>query len=289
MSKQTKTILVTGATAGIGRHAALHLAARGHHVIATGRRPDALAALGAEASAAGSRLDTLVLDVTDQASIDAAVRAADTLTSGHGVDVLVNNAGYGQLGPLELISDADVRKQFETNVFGLLATTRAFLPSMRRRGAGRIVNVSSVGGRVTFPLGGAYHASKYAVEAMSDALRRELATFGIDVVVVEPGPIATEFSDRALQHAAPYVDPASPYAPLVARAQQLMSHSERFSAPAKVISEVLTRAIESRRPHTRYVAPFSSRVMLAVLSALPARVTDALLLRATGGRRGAVA
>src|ERR1700733_9145953 len=168
-------ILITGATAGIGRHAALHLAHAGHRVIATGRRKDALAALAKEAK--GTKLETMELDVTVASSIEAAKAEVDKRTDGYGLDVLVNNAGYGLMGPLEEISDADLRAQYDTNVFGLVAMTRAFLPQMRLRGSGRIVNVSSMGGRMTFPFMGAYNSTKYAIESMSDALRMELAPF----------------------------------------------------------------------------------------------------------------
>src|SRR5438045_2743485 len=132
-----KTILITGATTGIGKHAALHLAKRGHRVIATGRSPKLLEALKREA--AELPLDTVVLDVTSQTSIDAAAAEVNRLTDGHGVDALVNNAGYGHAGAMEEVSDRDLRAQFDTNVFGLMAVTRAFLPAMRARGAGRLV------------------------------------------------------------------------------------------------------------------------------------------------------
>src|SRR4051812_16541747 len=149
MAKQT--ILVTGATSGIGRHAALYLAKRGHRVFASGRNDKALAALmsSPEAVAAGTGLETVQLDVTDAASIARARQIVHERTGGRGLDVLVNNAGFGVLGPTELITEADMRAQYETNVFGLMAVTRAFLPDMRARRSGRIINVSSLGGRYT--------------------------------------------------------------------------------------------------------------------------------------------
>src|SRR5437764_1794334 len=145
----SKIVLITGATAGIGRTTALHLAGLGHHVIATGRKPAELAKVKTDAGL--SKLDTVVLDVTSAASITAAVAEVDKLTAGRGVDVLVNNAGFGVLGSTSEISESEMRRQFETNVFGLMAVTRAFLPKMRERRAGRIINVSSVGGRITLP------------------------------------------------------------------------------------------------------------------------------------------
>ncbi len=278
-------ILITGATAGIGRHAALHLARRRHHVIATGRREAQLATLRDEAAAETLRLDTLVLDVTSAASIAAAARAVDTLTDGHGLDALVNNAGFGQFAPLEALTDVDLRKQFDTNVFGLLAVTRAFLPAMRERRAGRIVNVSSVGGRFVFPLGGAYHATKFAVEALSDTLRRELLSFGVGVAVIEPGPIKSEFGARANDAADAYRDPNSPYADLLARGDKMLDLSHRFVGDPIVISKAITDAIEARRPRARYVAPASSRLMLASLNLLPTPLVDWLVARVMFGAK----
>ncbi|HVK89039.1 MAG TPA: SDR family NAD(P)-dependent oxidoreductase [Kofleriaceae bacterium] len=147
----------TGATAGIGRMTALHLAKRGHRVIATGRKSAELAKLKTEAG--DLPLDTLQLDVTSAASIASAVQAIDALTAGRGIDLLVNNAGFGVLGPTSEIDDADVRAQFETNVFGLMSVTRAFLPQMRARRSGRIINISSVGGRITLPYFGVYNST----------------------------------------------------------------------------------------------------------------------------------
>jgi len=197
MSGGTKTVVVTGATAGIGRHVALDLAQRGHRVFATGRNEAALEKLEMEATARGTTLGTVMLDVTDAKSIADAASVIRRETGGRGIDVLVNNAGYGQGGPVIELTDEVLRQQFETNVFGLMAVTRAFAPEMIARGKGWIINVSSIGGRVTFPFFGAYHASKYAVEALSDAMRAELHSFGVRVVLVEPGPIQSEFSERA--------------------------------------------------------------------------------------------
>src|SRR5215472_10432048 len=201
------SILVTGATSGIGRATALYLAARGHHVIATGRNEKALQTMKKEAT---GHLDTLPLDVTDKASIAEAMKSVRRLAGG--LDVLVNNAGFGILGPTELITEEDMRAQYETNVFGLMAVTRAALPMMRERGAGRIVNVSSLGGRFTLPLFGVYNSTKFAVESLSDALRIELAPFGIRVSLVEPGVIATNFTDRSMSGLAKYDTPDSRYA-----------------------------------------------------------------------------
>src|SRR5262249_47522379 len=162
----------------IGRFTALYLAKKGHRVFATGRSQKALDALAGEAPA---NLETLRLDVTDAASIASVRGEIDRRTQGHGLDVLVNNAGYGTAGPTELITEEDLRAQFDVNVFGLMAMTRAFVPQMRARGDGRIVNVSSLGGRLTLPFLGSYNSTKYAVESLSDGLRVELRPFGVKV------------------------------------------------------------------------------------------------------------
>ena len=182
----SRTVLITGCSTGIGQATAARLAAGGWTVYASARRPETLSDLEAR----GCRV--LALDVTSEESMQDAVAAVEG-----GVGVLVNNAGYSQSGALETLSMDSVRRQFETNVFGLLRLTQLVLPGMRAAGAGKIVNVSSMGGRLTLPGGGAYHATKYAVEAMSDALRMEVRHFGIDVICIEPGLIRTEFGSTA--------------------------------------------------------------------------------------------
>ena len=276
MSKPTQTILITGATAGIGRHAALYLASPGHRVIATGRKEHALEELALEGHRMGVTIDTLVLDVTDETSIRQAKADVAELTNGRGLDVLINNAGYGLAAPAAEATDADLRHQFDTNVFGLMAVTRAFLPDMIQRGRGRVLNVSSVGGRITFPMMGPYHASKYAVEALSDALRLELRPFGVDVVLIEPGPIQTNFIDRMNQAASPYRE-SSLYAPIFERADLIEARTMAMSPGPEVISRAIERAVTARRPRARYVAPFASRFMLGLLSWLPTPMRDGLM------------
>lgn len=273
-----QVVLITGATAGIGRRTALDLARAGYRVFATGRRAEALAALKTEA--AGTSLETLALDVTKPASIDAARAAIDAATGGHGVDVLVNNAGYGLIGPLEELSDADLRAQFETNVFGLMAVTRAFVPAMRARGVGRVINVSSVGGRMTFPLMGAYNATKYAVESLSDALRVELRPFGIHVSLIEPGSIRTEFADVSVGTLRVSAD--SPYAPALGRADVIRKQFDDMAVGPEVISAAIRAAVEDRAPRARYVAPFSGRVVLWLSALLPTWVQDMAFARSMG-------
>lgn len=265
------TILITGATAGIGRHTALALAKAGHRVFAAGRRKNALEAL--EKEAAGLKLEGIVMDVTKADSIAEAKKLIDEKTDGYGVDALVNNAGFGMLGPLEDLGDDKLRTQFETNVFGLMAVTRAFLPQMRERGFGRVVNVSSMGGRMTFPLMGAYNATKYAVESLSDALRNEVHAFGVSVSLIEPGYIRTEFADVAMSHLE--VQPGSPFAPLMSKAGEVLALFEKTGVGPEHVSRAIRKAIESRRPSARYVAPWRTYMALWLVTILPTSWVDA--------------
>jgi short-subunit dehydrogenase len=273
------TILVTGATSGIGRHAALHLARLGHRVIATGRNAKILAEIKA---AAPATLETLVLDVTSAESIAQATADVDARTNGVGVDVLVNNAGYGILGPTEMISDADMRAQYETNVFGLMAVTRAFLPAMHARGQGRIINVSSIGGLITLPFFGVYNSTKYAVESLSDGLRVELAPFGIHVSLIEPGVINTGFTDRSMLELSRFRDADSRYAPVLARAEELRKVSDRSAVGPACIARAIERAATDRRPRARYMAPLRASLMVAIMRRLPTRWVDFMMRQAVG-------
>jgi short-subunit dehydrogenase len=279
----SRTVLVTGATAGIGRHVALDLAKRGHRVFATGRNAKAREALRAEATTRGTSLSIVTLDVTSQASIDEAAAFVKRETAGRGIDVLVNNAGYGQGGPALEIDDATLRQQFDTNVFGLMAVTRAFAPGMIAQGRGWIVNVSSIGGRITFPFFGAYHASKYALEALSDAMRVELRPFGVRVVLVEPGPITSEFSERAFT-SLPQGKAATRYASTYGRAGGIRAASDRFSFGPEHVALAVRRAM-GNRPSARYMAPSLLGLMFALLPFVPTRVLDLLFGWVFGLRR----
>ncbi|WDZ87707.1 oxidoreductase [Micromonospora cathayae] len=273
-------VLITGTSSGIGRATVERLARRPDlTVYATARKTESIADL----AATGARL--LALDVTDEASMRAAVA---TVEAAHGqVDVLVNNAGYGEYGPVEEVPVEQVRAQFETNVFGLARLTQLVLPGMRRAGRGRIVNVSSMGGRLVFPGGGYYHASKYAVEAISDALRQEVRPFGVQVAIVEPGLIRTGFGAVAagrLQAVAAGTSgagdaPAGPYAALVGAVDRTMAQSYRnplLAAGPDAVARVIERAVTSRRPRTRYLVTAAARVMVHSRRLFGARVFDAV-------------
>ena len=277
--RSEQSILITGATSGIGRDAALRLAGAGHLVLAGGRRRDALAGLAAESR---GRIEPLVLDVTEPASVEAARELVQRRTGGRGLDVLVNNAGYALPGPLEALAEADLRGLFDTNLFGLLAVTRAFLPAMRERGLGRVVNVGSIMGRVAMPLLGAYNASKHAVAAVTDALRMELAPFGVTVVLVEPGALRTGFAARALAGLAPYRDPGSPYAAALAGTDAAWARVYRFSPGPSAAGRAIVRAATADRPSPRYVVPARNRLVVAALATLPTPAADAAKRRIMG-------
>jgi NAD(P)-dependent dehydrogenase (short-subunit alcohol dehydrogenase family) len=271
---QPTTVLITGCSSGIGHATAERLAAAGWTVYATARKPETLADLEAR----GCR--TLALDVTDEASMKAAVAAVE---GEHGaIGALVNNAGYSQSGAIETVPMEKVRAQFETNVFGLVRLCQLVLPGMRRQRAGRIVNLSSMGGKLVFPGGGFYHATKYAVEAISDALRFEVKGFGVDVIVVEPGLIRTEFGSTAAGGVSEADD--GDYAQFnahVAAATEGIYESggpiARLGGPPEAVAKVIEKALSTKRPRARYTVTPSAKVLIANRALLPDRAWDALM------------
>ena len=269
----SKAVLITGCSTGIGRATALHLAKSGYTVFATARRVEAIADL------AGQGCTVLPLDVCDEASMRAAVAQVESAAGA--VGVLVNNAGYGSEGPVEEVPMEEVRRQFETNVFGLLRLTQLCLPGMRRQRWGKVVNLSSMGGRMTLPGGGVYHATKYAVEALSDAMRFEVGGFGVDVVVVEPGAIRTEFGNTAIARVAAlggsgdYADFREALKTNIRDAYE--GRMAALAAGPEAVAAVIARAIEARRPRTRYVITAGARVLLGLRRWLPDRAFDAFL------------
>lgn len=268
-----KAILVTGASSGIGRATATQLAEAGHTVFAAARRLDRLTELARTTS---GTVIPVQLDVRDPQSVQAAV-ATVAQTSPDGLDVLVNNAGYALTGPAESFTTDDVRAQFETNVIGLFDVTRAFLPQMRARRSGRVVNVSSLLGAITVPGSGIYGGSKHAVEALSDALRMELKAFGIDVVVVQPSFASTEIG--VTQHMASSGGAIADYASLERELTAYLDGQMAKAVPGEHVAATVVRASLAPHPRARYVTPRREAVTLGVLTALPTRLTDALKLR----------
>ena len=301
--KRSVPVLITGCSSGIGRAAAISLHAAGLTVYATARQVDALAGLARQG------IHTLALDVTDEASMSSAVAAVEEAAGP--VGVLVNNAGYGLYGPVEQLPMDEIRRQFETNFFGLVRLTQLVLPGMRRRGRGRILNVSSMGGRITLPGGAFYHASKHAVEALSDALRMEVAQFGIDVVLIEPGPVKTPWNDVAaasLSAATPAATSArpggggpgdgdggpggsaadgDPYATYKAAVGASFGRTQagllgRLGSTSEDVAKVITQAVTARRPRARYLINPVAKSLVAINQVLPDRAYDAMLRRQYG-------
>src|SRR6188474_2631302 len=271
-------VLITGCSSGIGRATALRLARAGRWTVyATARRSSSLSDL----TSAGCR--TLDVDVTDEDSMQRAVRAIEE-TEG-ALAALVNNAGYSQSGAVEAVPIDRVRAQFETNVFGLLRLTQLVLPGMRRARQGRIVNIGSMGGRLTFPGGGAYHATKHALVALNDALRFEVRGFGIDVVLIEPGLIRTGFGDVALASLDRLERPQSPYAHFNREVGRITTESyekgpvARLSGSPEDVAVVVEEALTAARPKTRYQVSSSARVFLTLRRLLSDRMWDAFLRR----------
>ena len=270
----SKAVLITGCSTGIGRATAAHLAASGWRVYATARRPESIQDL------AGRGCRTLALDVCDEASMRTAVETVERAEGA--VGVLINNAGYGQEGAFEETAMPDIRRQFETNVFGLIRLTQMVLPGMRRQHWGRVVNLSSMGGRLTLPGGAFYHATKYAVEALSDALRFEVRPFGVDVIVIQPGPIRTQFGDTAIAAVKRVESAGSPYAEFnQVLAEKIREAYEgpmgRLAAEPEAVARVIERAITAEKPRTRYVITFAARFMMALRRWLPDRAFDGFL------------
>jgi NAD(P)-dependent dehydrogenase (short-subunit alcohol dehydrogenase family) len=275
MSDRSRAVLITGCSSGIGAATASRLAKAGWPVYATARRPETLAALEAD----GCR--TLALDVVDEASRQAAV---DAVVEAEGaVGVLINNAGYSQSGAVESIPDDRVRAQFETNVFGPLALCRLVLPGMREQGWGKIVQLSSMGGKLTFPGGGLYHATKHALEALSDALRFEVKGFGIDVILIQPGLITSGFSDvvmRELGTASATDGPYEEFNRAVGEASRDVYEKgllAKLGGPPDAVAERIEAALKAKRPRARYTVTPSARALLTLHAVLPDRGWDAMV------------
>ena len=256
----TQTVLITGATDGLGKAAALLLAERGYRVFAAGRSADKRAQLDALAKEKHLPLETMQMDVCDDASVQTAI--ASIYQKAGALDVLINNAGFVQVGAVEDLHLEDWRRQFETNFFGVIRVTQAVLPQMRERRKGRILMMSSVSGFVTPPTQGAYSASKHAIEAVSNALRHELYPFGIHTILIQPGYIMTSIQSTAMDLAQPYEEKfkTGPYAGIYA---SYLGNATSTRAQSKTTPEdcarVMLKAIEAPRPKARYgVTPLAT-------------------------------
>jgi len=271
---QQKTILITGCSSGIGYDAALALAKRGHHVIAACRKKvdvEKLTGLGVE---------TICMDMNDPKSIAQGFSEAMSKTNGR-IDVLINNAGYGQIGALEDVPYETLRDQFATNVFGLMELTKLAIPIMRKQKQGRIINISSLLGMVSLPFRGAYNASKYAVEGLSDTLRLELKPAGIHVITIQPGPIDSRFRDNAVDNSLKKINMEHSYFQQQYR-QMLTSFRQQktdsiFTKGTDAVIKKLIRAVEEKSPKAKYPVTFPSHAFSLLKRLLSVKMLDRLL------------
>lgn len=267
-----QVVIVTGASAGIGEAAARMLASEGAAVVLVARRKARLDELKQEIEASRGRALAIEADITSPDDRQGVVQG--TMNAFGRIDALVNNAGYGQRGPIEIVPVEAIRRNFETNLFSLIALTQLVIPIMREQRAGRIVNISSVAGRVASPLSSVYDATKHALEAISDGLRGELAQFGIKVVIIEPGFIVTEFLEVANEVSREVIEQANPYAASIARRNASMQRLRKMAGTPDDIARLIVRALSLTNPRARYSGPRHAQVLIALRRYVPERLFD---------------
>ncbi len=272
-----KPVLVTGASSGIGEAIAVHLAHKGFRVFAAARRIEKLRALSGLGE---GRISPVSLDVNDPASIERAL--AEISAAGATLYGLVNNAGVSVTGPIEEVPIEDWKRQFETNVFGLVRMTQSVMPQMRAAAEGRIVNIGSVAGRLVAPFMGVYASSKHAVEGVSDAMRREFALHGVKVSLVRPGFIHTEFGEQEQAGLEPYAVPGRPYAEAVERMKKWHAKGHPNGASPFVVATAVHHAMTASRPHSRYTAPAKYIGTLMMRNTAPSALVDRVFARMVG-------
>jgi len=265
-----QVVIVTGASAGIGEATARRLVRAGAKVVIAARRPDRLATLAGELDPTGARVLAVAGDVTSDA--DRRRLVDETVKKFGRIDALVNNAGYGTRGPVEIVPLDLVRRNYETNIFSLIALTQLVLPAMRERGSGCIVNIGSVAGRIARPLSSIYDSTKHALEALTDGLRGELKPFGVRVTLIRPGFIATEFIEAANAVSAPVIENAGPYAPFYEGYKAGTSTMQRIAGVPDDIARLVERALVSDNPAPRYSGPFHAKIFLLLKWLLPDRL-----------------
>lgn len=274
-----KSIFITGATRGIGRETALFFARRGWSVFGCGRNESLIDELNALAKKENIACDIFRMDVTKQDEIERGIARLMEATDGKGVDVLVNNAGYQELCPIEDLSMEGWRNQFETNVFGYLEMIRRLAPKMREQKRGRIINIASIAGRVTFPIYGAYSATKHAIEAISDALRMELKPFGVKVSIIEPGPMITHINITGYDRLAKNRPAVTGYTRLYDAGPKRLASLEANSYPAVWVSEKIWKAATATFPKQRYGVTRIWWAIVILKKFLPGKLQDFILMR----------
>lgn len=268
-----KVILITGATSGIGFQAAELLVKQGHSVYGAGRQSEKLKQLKMIG------VKPLHLDITSEASTKLAVE--EILNQEGKIDILVNNAGYGAYGAIEDVSIIEAKRQFEVNLFGLARLTQLILPSMRKQKSGKIINISSMGGRVTTYFGAWYHATKYALEAFSDALRMEVKAFGIDVAIIEPGGIKTPWGFIAADHLATSAKGGAYETAALNTAKGIQKqYASKMMSDPKVIAKAIAKVVNHKKPKTRYLIGFAAKPIVFLHAILPTRLFDWMMMHA---------
>ncbi|KAA6438417.1 SDR family NAD(P)-dependent oxidoreductase [Dyadobacter flavalbus] len=265
----TKTVLVTGASAGIGKATAIYLAQSGYNVYGAARRTEKMQDL------VNYGIKPIALDVTKDESVVACVE--QIFKEAGSIDVLINNAGFGSYGAIEDVTMQDAKYQLDVNVFGAMRLTQLALPKMRENNYGKVVNISSVGGKIAFPFGGWYHASKFAMEALSDAMRAEVKQFGIDVIVVEPGGTKSEWGDIAVESLM-RVSGKTAYARLAAAFRKSFTQMAGNVPGPIVIAKLIKKGIEANKPKTRYVGGYMAKPMLFLRKILSDKMLESVIM-----------
>jgi short-subunit dehydrogenase len=292
-TSQSSVVIITGASSGIGEAVSRHLFSSGFRVVLMARRAERLQSLQAELEQASSmastardplRVLTMTADITKKENRERLVSEAMRVFGR--IDGLVNNAGFGQRGPIELVSVENIRQNFETNLFSLIALTQLVIPIMREQGKGRIVNVGSVAGRIARPFSSVYDATKHALEAVTDGLRGEMSPFGIRVSLIQPGFILTEFLDAANRISRPIIEHAGPYAPYLSGFAGMSEKARRIAGRPDDIAQLVVRALTDERPRFRYAAPLHAKLFLMMKRFLPERLFEEVVLRQLGLKGG---
>jgi short-subunit dehydrogenase len=264
-----RTVLITGASAGIGKTTAIYLAQNGYNVYGAARRIEKMQDLKAYG------INPIVLDVTQEESAAACVE--QIFKEAGNIDILINNAGFGSEGAIEDVPLKDAKYQMEVNVFGAMRLSQLVLPKMRQNKYGKIVNISSVGGKIALPLGGWYHASKFAIEGLSDSMRMEVKPFGIDVIVIEPGGVKSEWGDIAMESLV-RVSGNSAYKEMVRAAEKSFKRTESNNSEPVVIAKLIKRGIEADKPKTRYAGGSMAKPLLFLRSILSDKMLERLIV-----------